>query len=404
MVSGDRQVVVGEKGPFWSMLRGFSRHFGRIDVLCPSPSRPATVTAVHDNVFFHPAPVARRGPSLGGAVVRWIAERGAALVREHGAQLIVSHDYGTFTNGRGAARITRATGVPFVSELHHVPGHPLAADTRERLERALTRAYVRWARTRALGFRVVNATEMPTLLRSWGVRDEQIFVLPSQYLDLSVFRPLPAAAGHGDGDGAPFRAEPRQDVVFVGRTVANKRVGVLIDALAELRDAGHAVSALCIGKGPLRSEVEARAAQRGVSVRFLDWVAEPRELADHYRASRVCVCASTCEGGPRFTVEAMACGVPVVSTAVGIMPDLLGDGRAGRLVGWGVSDLARGLGEVLRDEDTRQALGEVARERVQRFESGAALAAYAEGLMALVGEGPRAAELGPELRPEERAV
>jgi hypothetical protein len=31
MVSGDRQVVVGEKGPFWSMQREFSRHFGRVN-------------------------------------------------------------------------------------------------------------------------------------------------------------------------------------------------------------------------------------------------------------------------------------------------------------------------------------------------------------------------------------
>jgi hypothetical protein len=35
MVSGGRQVVVGEKGQFWSMQREFSRHFGRIDVLSP---------------------------------------------------------------------------------------------------------------------------------------------------------------------------------------------------------------------------------------------------------------------------------------------------------------------------------------------------------------------------------
>ena len=379
MVSGDRQVVVGEKGPFWSMQREFSRHFGRIDVLCPRPAREVVTASIHGNVFFHPAPVARRGLSGGGAVVRWIGEQGARLVREHGARLVVSHDYGTFTNGRGAWRITRGTGVPFVSELHHVPGHPVAADGRERVEKLLTRAYVGWAKSRALAFRVVNATEMPALLRTWGVPDDKVVVLPSQYLDLGVFTPE-ARAGGASGLA--------QDVVFAGRTVVNKRVDVIIEALAALRELGRPASALLIGKGPLRPRVEALARARGVDVRLLDWVAEPADLACHYRASRVCVCASTCEGGPRFTVEAMACGVPVVSTAVGIMPDLLADGAAGRLVGWSVDDLARGLDEVLRDEGTRRALGAEAARRVQRFEYHAALARYAHGLQALVGDGP----------------
>lgn len=382
MVSGDRQVVVGEKGPFWSMQREFSRHFGRIDVLCPKPAREVVTTSIHGNVHFHPSPVERRGVSGGGEVVRWIGEAGVRLVREHGSRLIVSHDYGTFTNGRGAWRIARATGVPYVSEIHHVPGHPVAADGRERVEKLLTRAYVGWARSRALGFRVVNATEMPALLRAWGVPDDRVIVLPSQYLNLDIFTTTPAGASDGIG------ADPAQDIVFAGRTVVNKRVDVIIEALAVLKRLGRPASALLIGKGPLRARVEALARARGVDVRFLDWVAEPAELARHYRASRVCVCSSTCEGGPRFTVEAMACGVPVVSTAVGIMPDLLADGGAGRIVGWSADDMARGIDEVLRDEGTRRKLGAEAARRVQRFEYHAALARYAHGLQALVGEAP----------------
>jgi glycosyltransferase involved in cell wall biosynthesis len=369
MVSGDRQVVVGEKGPFWSMQREFSRHFGRIDVLCPKPAAEVVTRTIHERVHFHPAPIERRGVSGGGPLVRWIAEEGARLVREHDIGLVVSHDYGTFTNGRGAWRITRTTGVPFVSEIHHVPGHPVAADTHERVEKLLTRVYVRWARTRAAGFRVVNATEMPALLRAWGVPEARIHVLPSQYLELDVFRP----------EAAPVA----QDVVFAGRTVANKRVDVLVEALALLKAAGQPTSALLIGKGPLRPKVEALARARGVDVRFLDWVAEPAQLAAHYRASRACVCASTCEGGPRFTVEAMACGVPVVSTPVGIMPDLLADGGAGRLVGWSARELADGLRAVLSDEANRKVLGAEAARRVQRFDYATALARYADGLKAI---------------------
>ena len=47
MVSGDRDVAVGEKGPFWSMQREFSRHFDRIDVLCPKPDREVVVRTIH---------------------------------------------------------------------------------------------------------------------------------------------------------------------------------------------------------------------------------------------------------------------------------------------------------------------------------------------------------------------
>ncbi len=57
MVSGDRQVVLGERVPFHSMQREFSRYFERIDVLCPRPSGEVRVHTIHDNVHFHPAGV-----------------------------------------------------------------------------------------------------------------------------------------------------------------------------------------------------------------------------------------------------------------------------------------------------------------------------------------------------------
>src|SRR6185503_10592412 len=93
---------------------------------------------------------------------------GEVIERDRPA-LIVSHDYGWFYNGLAAARLSRRSGVPYLSELHPVPGHPIAADTRERFDRAVARRYVRWARSRARAFRVVNQGEMVPLLESWGV-------------------------------------------------------------------------------------------------------------------------------------------------------------------------------------------------------------------------------------------
>ena len=95
------------------------------------------------------------------------------------------------------------------------------------------------------------------------------------------------------------------------------------------------------------------------------------------------MCASTCEGGPRFTVEAMACGTPVVSTPVGVMLELIRNGENGQLVGFDVDSLADGLRQVLEDEPRQRALGARALQDVQGFEYTRTIRGYADGLKAL---------------------
>lgn len=370
MISGDRQVTIGERGPFHAMQREFSRWFERIDVICPRPPKPPTVLEIWERVHFHPADVGR------ASMVSYIERRGAELLAEHGAQLIVSHDYGWFYNGVAAARLSKSSGVPYLSEIHHVPGYPVAASLRERFDRSVAELYVRWATDRALAFRVVNSGEMAPLLASWGVPKERIVVLPSLYIDLDVFRP--------DASDSSFD----QDVLFVGRMVENKGLERIVDALAELDRRGVRSSVLFVGKGPMRHAIRRRAERRGLGerARFVEWVANATDLARLYRRSRVVVCASTCEGGPRFTVEAMACETPVVSTPVGMMKELLADSSCGRLCGFDVHSLADELARVLADEPERRAMGKRARLAASRFEYAKIIRGYAQGLHRLVGE------------------
>lgn len=371
MASGDRQVTVGEKGPFHSMQREFSRYFERIDVLCPRPDGPIRTRTIHGNVHFHPAPCGRAG------MVNYILSAGSRLVAEHGHALVVSHDYGWFYNGFGCARLSRAAAIPYLSEIHHVPGHPVAAGPREAFDRLVARCYVSWARDRVAAFRVVNREEMPQLLRRWRVRPDKILVLPSLYIDFDVFRPAE--------DGPP---EPEQDVVFVGRMVGNKGLERIVDALARLAARGLELRALLVGKGPRAAPLRRRVRRLGLSerVRFVDWVASPADLADVYRKSRLCVCASTCEGGPRFTVEALACGTPVVSTPVGVMSDILVDSGAGALCGFDSASLADSIERVLSDEETRRAMSRCAVEVARPFEYARSIGVYANGLRRLAGE------------------
>src|SRR5437773_6803398 len=137
--------------------------------------------------------------------------------------------------------------------------------------------------------------------------------------------------------------------------VGNKGRDRIVDALAALARDGMLPRALFVGKGPLAEATRERARVKGIAerTRFVPWVESPADLAEIYRRSRAVVCASTCEGGPRFTVEAMACGTPVVSTRVGVMGEIVRDGENGRLVGFDTRSLAEGLRDVLSDEGRR---------------------------------------------------
>jgi glycosyltransferase involved in cell wall biosynthesis len=366
MLSGDVAVAQGHPGPFHETLRLLSEHWERIDVLTPR-APGAAERALHGNVFVHPSSTGRALQPL------FLVRRATALARERRYDLIVSHDYGVFASGVAARRLSRQLGVPFVSELHHVEGYPRAASLRERVYRELAQLYVRWNRGRAAAFRTVNRVEVPQLLARLGVPPERILVLPSVYLDLDVFRPLPDES-------------KRYDVLLVGRLVANKGLWTLLDALAEVRRS-RPVTACVLGEGPLRGELERRVAAHGLDVELVPHVGSAEDVARLYNRSRILVCASTAEGGPRVTLEAMACGVPVVSTPVGMMPELVRDGENGFLFAWDARELAARIESLLGDAELRARVGEAGRASVQGFEARALVGELARAYRELASGG-----------------
>ena len=101
--------------------------------------------------------------------------------------------------------------------------------------------------------------------------------------------------------------------------------------------------------GPARGYVMAGLRRLGVPFAH-DYVADPRALAPLYHATDVCIVASRQEGGPKAVLEAMSCGVALVTTRVGQAMDLVRHAENGWIVNVEDADgLARWAGQVLRE-------------------------------------------------------
>jgi colanic acid/amylovoran biosynthesis glycosyltransferase len=165
---------------------------------------------------------------------------------------------------------------------------------------------------------------------------------------------------------APAQRHPA--ILYIGRLVPEKGQAVLLEATALLADRGHLVEVTLAGDGTLRADLERRAEQLGIApqVSFLGAVGQDR-LRELYEAASIFCLPSFAEGVPVVLMEAMAMGLPVVSTRIAGIPELIEDGVGGLLVAPGRPDeLADRLESLLTDPALCRELGMKGREAVLR--------------------------------------
>ena len=175
-----------------------------------------------------------------------------------------------------------------------------------------------------------------------------------------------AVAGNGVDVAAIAAAEPMDDgaeILFVGRLIDEKRVDLLVDAMALLRD----VDARCaiVGDGPERQALAEQTVQLRVDdrVRFHGRVDEG-EVARHLRAASVLVMPSLREGYGLTVAEGQAAGaVPVVvRSPFSAAPDLVRDGVDGVIVEPTAVAMSEAIGTLLGEPARLQRMATVARE------------------------------------------
>lgn len=150
-------------------------------------------------------------------------------------------------------------------------------------------------------------------------------------------------------------------VVVAARLHPQKDLPTFAAAWRSVVDAHPTARAVVVGEGPARAEVEAAVDRAGVR----DTLALPGasdHAVDELAAADVVVLSSRWEGAPLVVAEAMQLGRPIVSTRVGVVPQMTGDGAV--IVEVGDADaLAEAIGRFVAAPELRARAGEVSRER-----------------------------------------
>jgi glycosyltransferase involved in cell wall biosynthesis len=227
--------------------------------------------------------------------------------------LIDAHYF--YPDGVAAVRLGRYFNKPVVVTAR---GSDLTLLTRYSYPRKM----IKWSAEQAAGIVTVSQALKEPLV-AMGIPQEKITVLRNG-VDLAMFKIPVDRAILRDRIGAK-----NFTLLCVGNLIPLKGYDLVIKSLVYLSD----VNLMIAGSGPEDSRLRELAEKLGVSdrVTFLGVIPHDR-LCDYYGAVDLLVLASSREGWPNVLLEAMACGTPVVATAVWGIPEIITKPEAGLLI------------------------------------------------------------------------
>ncbi len=175
-----------------------------------------------------------------------------------------------------------------------------------------------------------------------------------------------------DRFGAVKRSPISGRILSIGRMVPKKGFDRLVRALGIVASRGAIFDCRIFGGGPLSAALQSAAADAGIArLLHLGGARMQQDLLKEYAHAEVFALSPVVtddgdrDGVPNVLIEAMACGIPVVATAISGIPELIEDGVTGLLVpADDAAALAAAIERLLGDEALRRRLGEAASRRV----------------------------------------
>ena len=278
------------------------------------------------------------------------------LIREFRPHILHTHTAKAGTVGRTAAMLAGKARPPVVVHTFH--GHvlrgyfgPAKTEAFRRLERRLARA--------SDALVAVSPEVRDDLVRMRIAPASKIAVIRLGLdLDGRVAAPIGAGSELRAALGIPADAFV---VGWLGRMTEIKRADDLLRAFAAIPAESHL---LLVGDGPLRPGLERLAGELGIGAR-VHFAGFRDDVGTVYAACDVIALTSANEGTPVTVIEALAAGVPVVSTDVGGVADIVDDGRTGLLAPPGdIQAIANRLSRLAADPEERTRMGQSGRASV----------------------------------------
>jgi glycosyltransferase involved in cell wall biosynthesis len=284
--------------------------------------------------------------------------RAVRYLGRHGHEYDLIHDNQSLSYGMLGIQ---AMGLPLVTTVHH----PITSDLRIALkaarnwyERLLIR---RWHSFLGMQKKVikqlhhvvtVSDCSRQDIARDFGLQPAGIGLVHNG-IDTAVFRPLPE-----------IRRNPLRLMATCSADAPLKGLRYLLRAYALLLPQHPGLELLVVSKPRAGGKTEKLVRHLGIAekVRFVNGITT-EQMVQYYAEAAIAVVPSVYEGFGLPAGEAMACGVPVVSTDGGALPEVVGD--AGALVpARDVDALAAAIDALLRDPPRREELGAKGRQRI----------------------------------------
>ncbi len=242
---------------------------------------------------------------------------------------------------------------------HYVPFLP------KRLMKAAARYFTR-TQCNCLDAVIVPSRAMQDVLGSYGVRTP-VTIIPTG-LEPQSYQSYSKTS---------FRAQrgidaDRPVMVHVGRIAHEKNIGFLLEVLAEVRAVIPRVLLVIAGEGPARKALRGQASRKGLddNILFVDYLPRGPALWECYCSGDVFVFASATETQGLVLLEAMALGIPVVSTAHLGTYDILAAGRGALVSDGTLADFSEKVCSVLGRTGLRQRLAQEARDHALEWTAG----------------------------------